>query len=151
MTSWLKSRIFLAAGFVFAADRLTKYFIMKSLALEESVKVIPGIFHITLVFNNGAAFGVLRNYSLFFIVFSFITIALILLIISKARQMEALFAMSLALILGGASGNLVDRLKFGHVIDFLDFRIWPVFNIADSCIAIGIALIAFSIIFKKSG
>jgi signal peptidase II len=151
MTLWFKSRIFLAAGLIFAADRLTKYFIIKSLALGQSIRVIPDIFHITLVFNNGAAFGVLQNCALFFIIFSFAAIALILLIIFRAHQMDALLAVSLALILGGAAGNLVDRIKFGYVIDFLDFRVWPVFNIADSCISIGIALIAFSFIFKRSG
>jgi len=149
MTRWLRSRIFLAAGLVFVADRLTKYFIIKSLALGQSIKIIPGIFHITLVFNNGAAFGLLRNYAVFFIIFSFAAITLILFIISKAHRLDTFFAVSLALILGGAAGNLVDRLKFGYVIDFLDFRIWPVFNIADSCISIGIALIVFSFIFKK--
>jgi len=150
MTFWFKARIFLAAGIVFIADRLTKYFIIKSLALGQSIKVLPGIFHITPVFNNGAAFGLLQNCSIFFIVFSFAAIALILLIIFKAHQIDTLFAASLALILGGAAGNLIDRLKFGYVIDFLDFRIWPVFNIADSCISIGVALIAFSFIFKRS-
>ncbi|MCX5677682.1 MAG: signal peptidase II [Candidatus Omnitrophica bacterium] len=151
MTLWFKSRIFLAAGLVFVADRLTKYFIIKSITPGQSIKVIPDVFHITLVFNNGAAFGVLQNCALFFIIFSFAAIALMLLIIYKAHQLDTLLAVSLALILGGAAGNLVDRLKFGYVIDFLDFRIWPVFNIADSCISIGIALIAFSFIFKKSG
>lgn len=149
MTRWLRSRIFLAAGLVFAADRLTKYFIIKSLALGHSIKIIPGIFHITLVFNNGAAFGLLRDCAVFFIVFSFAAIALMLFIIYRAHRLDTLFAVSLALILGGAAGNLVDRLKFGYVIDFLDFRIWPVFNIADSCISIGIALVALGFIFKK--
>lgn len=151
MTLWFRSRIFLAAGLVFALDRLTKYFIIKSLAPGQSIKIIPGVFHITPVFNNGAAFGVLQNCALFFIIFSFAAIALMLLVIFKAQRLDTLLAAALALILGGAAGNLVDRLKFGHVIDFLDFRIWPVFNIADSCISIGIALIAFSFIFKKSG
>lgn len=148
MTRWLKGRIFVAAGLVFVLDRLTKYFIIKSFAPGQSVKVVPDIFHITPVFNNGAAFGVLQNCSPFFIVFSFAAIALMLLIIFKTRRPDTLFAVSLALILGGAAGNLTDRLKFGYVIDFLDFRIWPVFNIADSCISIGIALIAFRLIFN---
>lgn len=151
MTRWLRGGIFIAAAFVFAADRLTKYFIIKSLALGQSIKVIPDVFHITPVFNDGAAFGVLRNCGLFFIIFSFAVIAFILLIVSKSPRLDRLTAVSLALILGGAAGNMIDRLKFGYVIDFLDFRIWPVFNIADSCITIGVALIAFSVIFKRSG
>lgn len=151
MTRWLRGGIFFAAAFVFTADRLTKYFIIKSLALGQSIKVLPDIFHITLVYNDGAAFGVLRNCGSFFIIFSFAVIAFILLIVFRSTRLDLLTAVSLALILGGAAGNLIDRLKFGYVIDFLDFRIWPVFNIADSCITIGVALIAFSVIFKRSG
>ncbi len=151
MTRWFRSGIFFAAALVFAADRLTKYFIIKSLALGQSIEVIPNIFHITPVFNNGAAFGVFRDCGLFFIIFSFTVIALILLIVSRSPRLDRLTAVSLALILGGAAGNLIDRMRFGYVIDFLDFRIWPVFNIADSCITIGVALIAFGIIFKRSG
>ena len=150
MTHRLRPYILLAAALVFAADRLTKYFILKSLALGQSIKIIPDMFHITLVFNNGAAFGVLRNCAGFFIIFSFAAIGLILLIVSKTPRFNMLTAAALALILGGASGNLVDRLKFGYVIDFFDFRIWPVFNIADSCITIGVALAAISFIFKST-
>ena len=149
MTYWLRSYIFLIAALVFAADRLTKYFIIKSLDLGQSIKVIPNIFHITLVSNYGAAFGLLQDYAVFFIIFSFTAIALILLIITKKPQLDMPLAVSLALILGGASGNIVDRIKFGHVIDFLDFRIWPVFNIADSAISIGVALLAFRFIFHR--
>ena len=152
MTRWFRPGIFFAAALVFAADRLTKYFIIRSLAPGQSVKIFPDIFHVTLVFNNGAAFGVLKNCGLFVTIFSFAAIVSILFIIYRAPRLNWSYAASLALILGGAAGNLVDRLKFGYVIDFLDFRIWPVFNIADSCISIGVALIAFSIIFnKKSG
>lgn len=142
--------IFLAAALVFIADRLSKYVILKSLAAGEPVKVIPGIFHITLVLNDGAAFGLLRSWTIFFICFSFAAIALMLLIAAKAPRLDMLSATALALILGGASGNIVDRLKFGYVIDFLDFRIWPVFNIADSAISIGIALVVSSFIIKRS-
>jgi signal peptidase II len=151
MTGRFRACILLAAALVFAADRLTKYFIIKSLALGESIKVIPDIFHITLVFNNGAAFGVLRNCAVFFIILSLAVIGLILLTIVKAARFNMLTATALALILGGASGNLVDRLKFGYVIDFFDFRVWPVFNVADSCISIGVALAAISFILKEKG
>ncbi|MFH1190213.1 MAG: signal peptidase II [Candidatus Omnitrophota bacterium] len=151
MTRWLRGGVFAIAGFVFAADRLTKYFVAESLALGQSIKIVPGVFHITLVFNDGAAFGVLRDFGIFFVIFSFAVIAFIPLIVYRSSHLDMASAAALALILGGASGNLVDRLKFGYVIDFLDFRIWPVFNVADSCITIGVALIAIGIIFKRSG
>jgi signal peptidase II len=151
MTRWFRGGIFFAAALVFAADRLTKYFIIKSLALGQSIKIVPDIFHITLVFNDGAAFGVFRHCGTFFIIFSLAVIAVILMIVLRSTRLDLLTSISLALILGGAAGNLIDRLKFGYVIDFLDFRIWPVFNFADSCITIGVALIAYGIIFKRSG
>ncbi len=151
MTRWLRRGVFFVAALVFSADRLTKYIIVHSLALGQSVKAIPGIFHITLVFNDGAAFGVLKNCGIFFVIFSFAVIAFIPLIVLKSPRLDRMSAVSLALILGGAAGNLVDRIKFGYVIDFLDFRIWPVFNIADSCITIGVALITLGIILKRSG
>lgn len=149
MTYRFRPYIFLTAAIVFAADRLTKYFIINSLEPWQSIKVIPDIFHITLVLNNGAAFGLFRNCAIFFTVFSFAAIALIMLIVTRVQRISTPLSISLALILGGAAGNLVDRLKFGLVIDFLDFRIWPVFNIADTAISIGIAILAFTLIFKK--
>ena len=150
MTRWLRPCIFLTAMLVFVADRLSKYAAVNSLSAGESVKVIPGVFHITLVLNNGAAFGLFKNWAAFFILFSFLAIALIVLFIMKSSKMSLPLAASLALILGGAAGNLIDRVKFGYVIDFLDFRIWPVFNIADSAISVGIALLAVTLILKRS-
>lgn len=151
MTRWLRPCIFLTAALVFITDRLTKYFVIKSLSSGQSIKIIPNIFHFTLVLNDGVAFGLLRDYAAFFVIFSFAVIAGMLLIIIKKPRLDMPFAVSLALILGGASGNLVDRLKFGHVIDFIDFRIWPVFNIADSAISVGVALLAIRFILKRSG
>lgn len=151
MTRWLRPGIYVTAIVAFVCDRVSKYIALKSLVSGESVKVIPDIFHITLVLNNGAAFGVLRNFAAFFIIFSIAAIAFIILIIHRNPGLDAVSAFSLALVMGGAAGNLVDRIKFGYVIDFLDFRVWPVFNIADSCISIGVALIAFSYIFNRYG
>jgi len=149
MTSWFRLRVFLIAALVFAADRLTKYLVIRSLAPGRTIGIIPDIFHITTVFNSGTAFGLLKNCTVFFIVFSFAAIALMLLIIFRASRLNMPSTVSLALILGGAAGNLVDRLKFGYVIDFLDFRVWPVFNIADSAITIGVLLAAFSYIRSR--
>lgn len=151
MDNGLRPKILLAAALVFAADRLTKYFAIKCMALGESVKVIPGIFHITLVFNDGAAFGLLRNCAAFFIAFSLIVIVLIVLVLYRSRRLEIAQAVSIALVFGGAAGNLVDRIKFGYVIDFLDFRVWPVFNIADSAITIGVSLMIINQFFKRAG
>lgn len=138
------------SSFVVMADRLTKYILLKNLSEGDSIKVIPGIFHITLVFNSGAAFGLFRGYSAFFVLSSMAVIALICFYIwHGASRRDMLMLTALGLILGGAVGNLIDRAAFGHVIDFLDFRIWPVFNIADASITTGAFILAIRLIFDK--
>ena len=142
--------VFLVAALVFIADRLTKYVIVNSLSAAESIRVIPGIFHVTLVLNNGAAFGIFRNMGAMFILMTFVAVVLILLYVLKSKAMSAPVTAAFGLILGGALGNLVDRIKFGYVIDFLDFRVWPVFNIADSAITIGAAILVLSIVTNRA-
>lgn len=131
-------------------DRLTKILVVKNLPLSESRPVIRGYFHLTLVHNRGAAFGILKNHLYLFVLTSVIAIVLIFLDLYKHRHKNiSLYNLSLVFILSGAIGNLIDRLYFGYVIDFLDFRIWPVFNIADSAITVGAVLLGWNII-KKS-
>ena len=142
-------KIALIASLVLALDRLTKILIYYTIAHAGPVKVIPNIFHITLVLNNGAAFGLFHNRNGFFISLSLIVISFIIFYIRKRRTPDKVISVSLGLILGGAVGNLIDRVFFGCVIDFLDFRIWPVFNIADSAISIGAAILLLSIITGK--
>ncbi|OGW76813.1 MAG: signal peptidase II [Omnitrophica bacterium RIFCSPLOWO2_02_FULL_45_16] len=139
----------LIASCVVIIDRLTKYFFCSNLSHGRSIKVIPGIFHLTLVFNTGSAFGLFKDWTRFFIMTSIIVIALILFYCLRYRYKDILLITSLGLILGGAIGNLIDRILFGYVIDFLDFRVWPVFNIADSSISIGAALLALKALFDK--
>jgi signal peptidase II len=142
--------VFFAAALVFIADRLTKYVIVNSLTAAESIRVIPGIFHVTLVLNNGAAFGIFRNMGVMFILMTFVAVALILLYVLRSKAMSAPVMAAFGLILGGALGNLVDRIKFGYVIDFLDFRVWPVFNIADSAITVGAAILVLTIFIHRA-
>ncbi len=131
-------------------DQAAKLLVIKSLSLNESIPVLRGIFHISLVHNRGAAFGLLNNQVPVFIAATLLAIALIALSLknSKANRLS-LYNISLYLILGGALGNLIDRLLFGYVIDFLDFRVWPVFNIADSAITIGAVLLGWCILRSK--
>ncbi|MBI5144837.1 MAG: signal peptidase II [Candidatus Omnitrophica bacterium] len=129
-------------------DQLSKYFFRKILLVNQSLPLIKGIFHFTLVYNRGAAFGILKNKLPLFILASLLAIVLIYLNIKKQEKFS-LYSVSLALILGGALGNLIDRLFFGYVIDFLDFRIWPVFNLADSAITVGAVLLGYTILVKK--
>ncbi len=102
--------------------------------------MIRNIFHLTLVHNTGIAFGLFKNQGIFFLGFSLIAICVFSWLLYKQARAQALTRVSrlgFSLIIGGALGNFVDRLQFGYVVDFIDFRIWPVFNVADSAITIG--------------
>lgn len=144
---------------VLVVDQITKYFARVYLAGVVTHPVINGIFHLTLVYNTGAAFGFLKGASYFFMAVSMACIVLIFVLLSGKTRLAEILALnihqklvriSLGLILGGAVGNLVDRLRYSAVVDFLDFRIWPVFNAADSAITIGALLILFEVLYKSS-
>lgn len=137
---------------IFIIDQFSKFLLTRYLYLGQSLPLIRNIFHITLVHNTGSAFGIFKNQGLFFVIISLAVIAFIILYWikePKKLQKEKLLKLGLVLILSGALGNLADRLRFGYVIDFLDFRIWPVFNLADSSITIGTILIIYQTIFMK--
>ena len=126
---------------VFAADRAAKIWALERLKDNQPIEVFRW-FRFSFVENTGAAFGMLRDSNLFFI---FLTIALIAVLLFFKPKIEAagqLSSLAILLVLGGAAGNLFDRFCYGAVIDFLDFRVWPVFNVADSCITVGGVLIA---------
>lgn len=119
---------------MFLLDQLTKWAAMRSLSPHSSVAVIQDIFHFTFVQNTGIAFGIFTGYGQ--VLFWFISLSLVVLLavshsFSRAPRMQQI---AFGLIFGGAAGNWLDRMRFGFVVDFLDFRVWPVFNVADSCI-----------------
>ncbi|MBM4271062.1 MAG: signal peptidase II [Deltaproteobacteria bacterium] len=131
-------------------DFVTKAFISSAMALHETFPVIGGFFNITYVRNPGAAFGFLSDASpgfrsVFFVAVTCLAIILVLYYIVKSTAEEPRVILSLSLILSGALGNLVDRVRFGEVIDFIDVYIgshhWPAFNVADSAITIGAFLL----------
>lgn len=136
--------IFIIVSSILSADQLSKFLITRNLSLSQSVPVFKGILYLTLVHNTGAAFGILKNQVPLFIFTAIFAIVLIFLNL-KTNKHKKLYSISLSLILAGALGNLIDRLLFGYVIDFLDFRVWPVFNVADSSITVGALLLALSI------
>jgi len=129
---------------IIALDQTTKVLLSSYLTLDESLPIVENIFHLTLVHNTGIAFGMFKNQTALFIVISILTIGLIAYNIVMSRKREQLHRverLALFLILAGSIGNLFDRIRLGYVIDFLDFRVWPVFNVADSAITIGVILI----------
>jgi len=143
--------IFIITLSILFTDQLTKLLATRNLLLNQSAPLIKGIFYLTLIHNRGAAFGILKNQIPLFIFISIFAIILIYLTLRNNKYKEySFYNISLALILAGALGNLIDRLRLGYVIDFLDFRIWPVFNVADSAITIGAILLGWVILKGKS-
>lgn len=141
---------FITIVVILSLDRLTKHLVTKNLSLNQSLPIIKEVFHLTLIHNRGAAFGILKNQVPLFIFTSILAIILIYFNLKNAKHKKiSLYKISLSLILAGALANLIDRLFFGFVIDFLDFRIWPVFNIADSSITIGAILLGYTLLTTK--
>ena len=117
-------------------DQITKRMVVDYLKLHQSIPLINNILHLTYIQNTGAGFGILQGWNTILIFISLIIIGVILFHFDKIVK-EKQIHIPIALILGGAIGNLIDRIFIGFVIDFIDFRIWPAFNIADSAISIG--------------
>lgn len=139
-------RYFLIALFVMVFDQGTKIFIRSKFTLYESKEVIKKIFHITYIENPGAAFGIFANQRLFFLIVTSIVIVFIIYFMTIMEKEEPRANIFLAMVIGGAIGNLIDRVIKGTVTDFFDFLIWPVFNIADSFIVVGMIAAAFFVI-----
>jgi len=137
--------IFIIVLVILSLDQFCKFLVTRNLTLSQSLPVIKGVFHITLVHNTGAAFGILKNQIPLFIMTAVLAIAMIFLNL-RCNKHKKLYSISLSLILAGALGNLIDRIFFGYVIDFLDFRIWPVFNVADSAITIGAIMLGINLL-----
>lgn len=134
---------------VVALDQLSKYYISHVMLPHMSVPVIPQIFHITYILNSGAAFGILENKRLLFILIALFILAGVGYFYRKIPPHYRLFRLGIGLMAGGAIGNLIDRIATGYVIDFFDFRIWPVFNIADMAIVCGVIMMIYTILFMK--
>jgi len=149
---------FIVTAFIVFLDQITKFYINSSMSVHDSFPIIEGLFNITYVRNTGAAFGFLAKASpmfrsTFLIAVTAIIILLIIFYIGRGRVEEMPHDFPLSLILGGAVGNLIDRVRFGEVIDFLDFYIgshhWPAFNVADLAISVGAIILVFAVFKKK--
>ena len=143
---------------VVALDQLTKLLVVKKFFLHETVKVVPGFFNLTYVRNPGAAFGILAGAQAywrvaFFIVVSCAALAVLALLVRKTEERLPLVAY--AFVGGGAVGNLIDRVRFGEVVDFVDWYYksyhWPAFNVADAAITLGVVLLAVDMLFPRKG
>lgn len=133
-----------------AADQLTKALVLQSMSLYEMREIIPGFFNLVYVTNKGAAFSMLAGVNAPWVHYFFVIVAVVASVVMtvlyfKWRKVSVWFGVSFGLIVGGALGNVIDRLRHGAVTDFLDFHIgtyhWPAFNVADSAICVGAALL----------
>ena len=132
-------------------DQATKHWVVANIHYADRIEVIPGLFDLTYVRNPGGAFsffadGSFEHRMLFFVGTTVVAIVLLILFYRKLEPDERLTALALGVILGGATGNLIDRIVSGEVIDFIDIHLWsgytwPTFNIADSCIVVGVGLL----------
>lgn len=143
LAAWL----YAAAAAVYLLDRLTKVWVERSLAGRAPLEVIPGVLSLNYTTNSGGAFGLGRSAPILFAAAT--VIVSIVIVVVSFRLTRLPVAIALGLILGGALGNLTDRIAngpgfSGHVTDFIDFQVWPVFNLADSAIVVGAILLAFS-------
>ncbi len=141
-------------GAVLVLDQITKHFVQKYIRMHDLIVVIPGFFNLTHVRNKGAAFSILSNLpdlwrGAFFISVTVIAVAVIAVLIRKNE--DRLLVVAFSLIIAGAIGNLIDRIRYGEVIDFIQWYIkswyWPSFNVADSAISTGVALLAIDMLF----
>jgi signal peptidase II len=143
---------------VFVADQLSKELIVRNFEFGDSMEIIPGFFHFTLIGNYGAAFGIFRGLpdgtrQLVLAAVSLIALVVVFKMLYSKDAQDLLSKLSLGAILGGAFGNILDRIRFGKVIDFLDFFIgeyhYPAFNLADSAICLGVALLILKTYLEK--
>lgn len=144
MTSIMAAVLFFV---VLAVDQAVKLYIAATMLPGESIAVIASVFHITYVLNPGAAFGIFAHQRWFFLLTALGILLAFFLFYKKLRSEPPLLFYGCVALMAGAMGNFIDRLRFGYVIDFFDFRVWPVFNVADIAIVAGVAGMIVSILF----
>ncbi|GAB6094502.1 signal peptidase II [Desulfatiferula olefinivorans] len=151
-------RLMSVSGLTVLLDQISKIVIVRFLAYGESIPVIPGCFNLTYVLNPGGAFGLFAGHSqwvriMLFLVFSLVAVGFIFYLYRDVPPTHPMLASALALILGGAVGNLIDRIRMGKVVDFLDVYAgsyhWPAFNVADSAICIGVGVFVYHMVSGK--
>jgi len=156
----LKRLTFLAitACLLVIADQVTKFLVISRISLNGAMELIPGVADLVHARNPGAAFGMMAGSawefrSLFFILVSVAALVIIAAVVAFSKDIDSYLLLAYSLFFGGALGNLVDRIRFGEVIDFLDLHWgdlhWPAFNVADSALSIGAVLFVFHLLLKR--
>ncbi len=132
---------FIIIAIIIAVDQLSKYLIQSGMELNQTIPLINGVFHVTYIHNYGAAFSIFQNKTGFLIAIQLVVITGVIVYLIKRRKIDHwALLLSLSLIAAGGFGNLIDRAAKGYVIDFLDLRVWPIFNVADISVCVGCGL-----------
>ncbi|TCS94606.1 signal peptidase II [Hazenella coriacea] len=146
-------RYYWIALFILIVDQGTKWFVVKKMSLYESIAIIDQFFYFTSHRNRGAAFGILQNQQWLFIVITFVVIGIIVYYLWQLKNKHPWMSFAFASILGGAIGNLIDRIRTGEVVDFFHFQFgsyhYPIFNVADSAIVIGVTILVIITLFHS--
>jgi len=130
-------------------DQLTKLIVVTRMSLHESIPVIRGVLWITRIHNSGIAFGMFPGLPRLFTVITIFSMLVVLYFYVALRPRTLMITLGCSLILGGAAGNLIDRLRLGYVVDFINFSFWPAFNVADSSVSVGVTLLLISFLLEK--
>ena len=130
-------------------DQLVKYYVELTMLPGESIPVVPPFFHITFVLNPGAAFGIFRDQQWLFLVTAIVFSIAFLFLYERLRRSGMLIHYGSVALAAGAVSNLIDRIRLGHVVDFFDFRVWPVFNVADIAIVLGTTAVLWALFVQK--
>ena len=132
-------------------DQLTKLLVINTIKGVETLPLIQDVFHLTYWENRGAAFGMLQNQRVFFVVLTILIVLAVVIFMIVKKPKSLMLCMSLTLLMGGAIGNFIDRALKGYVVDFLDFRLinFPIFNAADCFVVVGAVLLAVYLIFME--
>ncbi|TEU04846.1 MAG: signal peptidase II [Dehalococcoidia bacterium] len=139
---------FLVAIIVVALDQISKFFIRANMTLGQSIPE-EGFFRITYGTNTGGVFGLFANQAFLITLTAIVGVAAILVYSRYPQANRVIVRIALGLLLGGAVGNLIDRIRFGEVVDFIDVGAWPVFNVADSAVVVGVILIIYYFLFGQ--
>ena len=131
------------------ADQITKYFVCINMDLGETIPVIKNVVHLTYIINPGAAFGIFRDQQWLFFVTAVVFFGAFLVYYDRLRRSGTLIHYGSVALAAGAVSNLIDRIRLGHVVDFFDFRVWPVFNVADIAIVLGTSAVLWALFVQR--
>ena len=142
---------FIIIAVIVLLDQLVKYLVQANMELNHTIPIITDFFHITYIHNTGAAFSILAGRTeILILIPTIVTLLLLAYILRRKRQDHWVLLLSLSLIVAGGIGNLIDRLSYGYVVDFLDFRRFPIFNVADIAVSCGCGLLLLYMFFIET-